>query len=157
MDPNIITIYRIGSGFRNVPDTLVLERPGSEYIYWEDQYILPDGYQVSETIYGEPAIYDPKGDHCNLALSYGKKGAVLCTSVCGSIALRKAPDGAKPIPLREARINTGLTQQQLADATGINVRQIQRVELGEAEAGNLTAKNLLAIAEVLGIDPNTLV
>ena len=33
-----------------------------------------------------------------------------------------------------------------------NIRQIQRVELGEAEAGNLTAKNLIAIADALGVD-----
>lgn len=45
-----------------------------------------------------------------------------------------------------------LTQASLAERSGVNVRQIQRVELGEAEAGNLTAKNLLAIADALGVD-----
>lgn len=45
-----------------------------------------------------------------------------------------------------------LTQAQLAEASGVNIRQIQRVELGEAEAGNLTARNLLAIADALGVD-----
>lgn len=45
-----------------------------------------------------------------------------------------------------------LTQAQLAEASGVNIRQIQRVELGEAEAGNLTARNLIAIADALGVD-----
>lgn len=50
-----------------------------------------------------------------------------------------------------------MTQKQLADSSGVNVRQIQRVELGEAEAGNLTAKNLLALADALGVDPRELI
>lgn len=45
-----------------------------------------------------------------------------------------------------------MTQTELAKKSGVNIRQIQRVELGEAEAGNLTAKNLLAIADALGVD-----
>ncbi len=49
-----------------------------------------------------------------------------------------------------------LTQAQLAEASGVNIRQIQRVELGEAEAGNLTARNLLAIADALGVDMRAL-
>lgn len=49
-----------------------------------------------------------------------------------------------------------LTQAELAQKSGVNIRQIQRVELGEAEAGNLTAKNLLAIADALGVDMRAL-
>lgn len=49
-----------------------------------------------------------------------------------------------------------LTQSELAKKSGVNIRQIQRVELGEAEAGNLTAKNLLAIADALGVDAREL-
>lgn len=64
---------------------------------------------------------------------------------------------AKHIPLRDARIAVGLTQQQLANISGVNVRQIQRVELGESDAGNLTAKNLLSIADALGVDPRELI
>lgn len=65
--------------------------------------------------------------------------------------------GLTKIPLVEARRAAGLTQKELADASGVNVRQIQRVELGEAEAGNLTAKNLLAIADALGVGPKELI
>lgn len=50
------------------------------------------------------------------------------------------------------RLKAGLTQSELAKKSGVNIRQIQRVELGEAEAGNLTAKNLLAIADALGVN-----
>ena len=50
-----------------------------------------------------------------------------------------------------------MTQQQLADQSGVNIRQIQRVESGASQAGNLTAKNLIAIADALGIDPHELI
>ena len=49
-----------------------------------------------------------------------------------------------------------LTQAELAQKSGVNIRQIQRVELGEAEAGNLTARNLLSIADALGVDMRAL-
>ena len=55
------------------------------------------------------------------------------------------------------RKRAGLTQQELAKAAGVNIRQIQRVELREAAAGNLTAKNLLALADALGVDPHDLI
>lgn len=55
------------------------------------------------------------------------------------------------------RIQAGLTQKQLSDLSGVNVRQIQRVESGDSAAGNLTAKNLLAIADALGVDPRGLI
>lgn len=59
--------------------------------------------------------------------------------------------------LRAARVAAGLTQQQLSDLSGVYVKQIQRVEQGTSEARNLTAKNFLAIADALGIDPHDLV
>ena len=51
----------------------------------------------------------------------------------------------------------GMTQAELAEASGVNIRQIQRVELGEAEAGNLTAKNLISIADALQVDIRRLI
>lgn len=56
-----------------------------------------------------------------------------------------------------ARQSAGLTQQQLADAADVNIRQIQRVECGSSDAGNLTARNLLALADALGVDPKVLI
>lgn len=59
----------------------------------------------------------------------------------------------RPITKLEwSRRMADMTQSELAKKSGVNIRQIQRVELGEAEAGNLTAKNLLAIADALGVD-----
>ena len=49
-----------------------------------------------------------------------------------------------------------MTQANLAEKSGVNIRQIQRVELGESDAGNLTARNLIAIADVLGVDAKSL-
>lgn len=63
----------------------------------------------------------------------------------------------RPITKLEwARRMAGVTQTELAAKSGVNIRQIQRVEIGEAEAGNLTARNLLAIADALGADMRTL-
>lgn len=64
----------------------------------------------------------------------------------------------RPISKLEwSRLGAGMSLAELAAASGVNVRQIQRVERGEAEAGNLTAKNLLAIADALGVDPRDLI
>lgn len=64
----------------------------------------------------------------------------------------------RPISKLEwARLGACMSQQQLSEASGVNVRQIQRVELGEAEPGNLTAKNLLALADALCVDPRELI
>lgn len=63
----------------------------------------------------------------------------------------------KRVPLRAARLAAGLTQKQLAEASGVNQRQIQKVEAGDIKAGNMTASNLLAIADALGVDPRRLI
>ncbi len=59
--------------------------------------------------------------------------------------------------IRAARISAGLTQQQLAEKSGVNIRQIQRVESGSSSTENLTAKNFLALADALGVDPHDLI
>ena len=64
----------------------------------------------------------------------------------------------RPITKLEwSRRMAGMTQAQLAEKSGVYIRQIQRVELGEAEAGNLTAKNLLSIADALGVGARDLI
>ena len=63
----------------------------------------------------------------------------------------------RPITKLEwSRRMADMTQSELAKKSGVNIRQIQRVELGEAEAGNLSAKNLIAIADALGVDAREL-
>lgn len=63
----------------------------------------------------------------------------------------------KEARIKDYRLAAGLTQQQLADRSGVNIRQIQRMEFGTSDAGNLTARNLLAIADALGVDPHSLI
>lgn len=59
-------------------------------------------------------------------------------------------------PLKFQRLAVGMTLSQLSKASGVNVRQIQRVESGSSTEGNMTAKNLLTIADALGVDPHIL-
>ena len=50
------------------------------------------------------------------------------------------------------RRGAGLTQAKVAQQAGVNIRLIQKIEAGESLAGNLTAKNLVAIADTLNVD-----
>lgn len=59
--------------------------------------------------------------------------------------------------IKTARQSAGLTQQQLADLTGIPRRNIQRIESDGIKLSNLTAGNFLAICKVLGVDPFDLI
>lgn len=59
--------------------------------------------------------------------------------------------------LEWSRRMANMTQTELAQKSGVNIRQIQRVELGESDAGNLTVRNLIAIADVLGANPKDLI
>ena len=59
--------------------------------------------------------------------------------------------------IKELRKAAGLTQRQLADAAGLNIRQIQKIEAGEIEPGNMTAKNVFALADALGVDARRLI
>lgn len=153
----IVTAYRIDSGFCNVMDRVALTPPRSDAIYSEIRLVMPAGYELSETVYGEPAIYDEDGNHCELCLNNLRGTVVLAVSEKRQIGLKKAPKGENPVPLQEARLAAGLTLKQLSEASGVNVRQIQRVELGESEAGNLTARNLISIADALGVDARNLI
>lgn len=56
--------------------------------------------------------------------------------------------------IKLARQSAGLTQQQLSDQTGINIRQIQKVEAGDIKLSNLTAANYIALCQALDLDPN---
>lgn len=60
--------------------------------------------------------------------------------------------GLTDCPLKEARQKAGMTQKELADASGVNARQIQRIENGESEIGNVTLANAAALADALGVD-----
>ena len=55
--------------------------------------------------------------------------------------------------LRESR---GLTQTQLADRAGIDLRRVQRLEKGEIKAKNLTLERAVGICKALGVTPEEL-
>jgi transcriptional regulator with XRE-family HTH domain len=55
--------------------------------------------------------------------------------------------------IKSARQSAGLTQKQLADQTGINIRQIQKIEAGDIKLSNLTAVNYLRLCRALDLDP----
>lgn len=50
------------------------------------------------------------------------------------------------------RVSVGMTTKQLAEASGLCISQIRKVERGEIKAANMTAKSLLSIADALGVD-----
>ncbi len=53
--------------------------------------------------------------------------------------------------LKELRKSRNLTQAQLAELSGVNSRQIQRIENGESDISNVTLKNAHALAKALGV------
>lgn len=55
-----------------------------------------------------------------------------------------------------ARMSRGLTQQQLANSAGMNIRQLQKLEAGELEPANMALKKAIAMADALEIDPREL-
>ena len=59
--------------------------------------------------------------------------------------------------LEKARREARMTQQQLADATSVDIRRIQQIEAGEFDPGRLIARKLLALAEALHVDPRDLI
>ena len=50
------------------------------------------------------------------------------------------------------RTGAGLKQRELAEKSGINIRQIQRIENGESEMRNVTLGNAIALADALNVD-----
>ena len=78
-----------------------------------------------------------------------------CTA-CSLVSLGKDCKGKSISNLEWQRRMARLSIKELAERSGVNVRLIQNIELGSSEAGNMTARNLLAIADALGVDMRTL-
>lgn len=53
--------------------------------------------------------------------------------------------------LRELRRAADLTQAALAEKSGVNIRQIRKIELGEIKIGNITLQNAARLAGALGV------
>ena len=54
--------------------------------------------------------------------------------------------------LKKLRNAKNMTQKQLADGSGVNIRQIQRVENGDSDMSNITLGNAIKLADALGVD-----
>lgn len=78
-------------------------------------------------------------------------------SVCSLVSYGRDCHNRLITSIEWSRRAAGMSQQELADKAGVGLRLIQKVEGGEAQAGNLTARNLLSIADALGVDPRRLI
>ena len=59
--------------------------------------------------------------------------------------------------IRQARIQLGLSQQQVATLISIQIRQYQRLEYGESDVKKLGMRAGLSLCIVLEIDPYDLI
>lgn len=55
------------------------------------------------------------------------------------------------------RKKQGLTQTDLANRAGLNIRQIQKIENGESKTENITLKTMQAIAQALHVKIDDLI
>ena len=55
------------------------------------------------------------------------------------------------------RTSLPMTQKELSDKSGVNIRQIQKYESGEYNCENMTLKNALALADVLNCEVKSFV
>lgn len=53
--------------------------------------------------------------------------------------------------IKTYRKKQGLTQTDLANLAGLNIRQIQKIENGEVQTENITLKTMQAIAQALNV------
>lgn len=53
--------------------------------------------------------------------------------------------------LKDLRQAVGMTQAALAEKSGVNIRQIRKIELGEIKIGNVTVQNAARLAGALGV------
>lgn len=53
--------------------------------------------------------------------------------------------------IKDRRAELRMTQKALSAAAGINLRQIQKIEAGEIQIGNITLTNAAALARALGV------
>lgn len=59
--------------------------------------------------------------------------------------------------LARLRVERGLGLRELAEKSGVNIRQIQGVEAGASKIENVSLKNALALADALGVHPRELI
>lgn len=60
-------------------------------------------------------------------------------------------------PLLAIRTQKGLTQTRLAELSGINARQIRKIETGEIKTKNITIGTITALARAIGVEIEDLI
>ena len=55
------------------------------------------------------------------------------------------------------RTEKGMTQTKLAELSGINARQIRKIETGDIKTKNITVGTITALAHALGVDIEDLI
>lgn len=109
--------------------------------------------KIAET--AEIAVYRNKAGVC-FGYNNARKDISLLTAeqvralVAGDIV--QVFPTAEPHGIRELRKAAGLTQRQLANAAGIDVRQLQRYENGKTAPESMALGTALRLAEVLSVD-----
>lgn len=54
--------------------------------------------------------------------------------------------------IKTARKDAGMTQNQLSELSGVNIRTIQKIESGESNVRNIANATVKSLADALGID-----
>lgn len=77
-----------------------------------------------------------------------------CTSngMCGACSLSSRGRDCHNNKINSILYNRSImsmTQKELAEKSGVNIRQVQKYESGEYDTGNMTLKNAIAIAKAL--------
>ena len=78
-----------------------------------------------------------------------------CTA-CSLVSYGRDCRGKAITNLEWQRRLAKMSIKELSKKSGVNVRLIQNIELGTGEAGNMAAKNLIALADALGVDAREL-
>ena len=78
-----------------------------------------------------------------------------CTA-CSLVSYGRDCRGKVITNLEWQRRMAQMSIKELAEKSGVNTRLIQNVELGSSDAGNMAAKNLIALADALGVDAKLL-
>ena len=150
------TCYRIFSEFRNAPSTIQLTPPTDGTTYEAVQCALPKGYTMQYREHEVPLLCDDNGVACFLCPGATNQNNIVAVNQKKVKYLHVLPTDKERMPLQFFRQQTEMTPQHLADAAGVNVSQIRKLESGEISIENVSAKNLLAIADALNIDPHKL-
>lgn len=75
--------------------------------------------------------------------------------LCGACSMTSHGNDCHNKPINKLlyqRSLSGMTQQEVADASGMNIRQIQKFESGERDLSNITLRNALSLAKILDCD-----